>query len=217
VDHRLARRVVQAIARALGPRACGVSVGVTVSGVVWLTGDVGSHGERHEAVAAAESVLAVRVVADDLTLAGHQTDDTLSVLPLAERIHAALRRDPAVPLTVSVDVRPEGFAVLRGEVERREEGMEAERAVKAVVGGAAIVTNLVTVTEVDPQEVERLVADALRRMAVVDGGSINATVSDESVRLRGVVHAHYEKEVAETAALLTPGVSDVQNDIVVIP
>jgi osmotically-inducible protein OsmY len=215
-DRALEGLVVEAIARALGPRARGVRVGATVSGVVWLTGEVASHGERHDAVAAAESLLGVRVVADELTVGGHQSDD-LTVLPLAERINEALRRNPSVPLTVSVDVRPEGFAVLRGEVEQRDEGIEAECVVKAVVGDAVIVTNLVTVTTVQPVEVERLVADALRQMAIVDGGSINATVSDESVRLRGVVHTNYEKDLAEAAALSAPGVSDVRNDIVVIP
>lgn len=214
-ERALKRRVVDAIERALGSRASGIRVAIDNSGVVKLTGEVGSHGERHDAVVAAESLLGVRVVADELTVVGHERDDTSSVLPLAERLEEALRRDPVIPLSVSVDVRPEGFAVLRGEVERREERERAERAVKAVAGDAVVV-NLVVVTEPEPGEVERLVADALRRMAIEDGRAITATVSDESVRLRGVVHTAHEKDVAEAAALSAPGVSDVRNDIVVI-
>jgi osmotically-inducible protein OsmY len=68
-----------------------------------------------------------------------------------------------------------------------------------------------------PSEVERRVAEAIRRMADLDARSIWAETTNGTVHLRGTVHSFYERKLAEESAKAAPGVQQVENHIVVVP
>jgi osmotically-inducible protein OsmY len=95
---------------------------------------------------------------------------------------------------------------------------EAERAVRNITGLRGV-ANLITVKSTvkpKPADIEQRVSDAIKRMADLDSRSIWVTTSNGTIHLHGRVHSLYEKRVAENAAAAAPGVTDVDNEIVVV-
>jgi osmotically-inducible protein OsmY len=200
------------------PEVDAAHIGVSAKdGAVTLTGHVGSYAQKMAAVRAAERVYGVRAVADELEVelpSSATRDDT----DLAEEIARELQWNTSVPDTVEAEVR-NGLVTLRGEVERPYQRDAAEQAVRHVTGVKGV-TNLIVVKpsiKPNPAEVQERIADAIRRMAELDARAIEATTSNGTVHLRGVVHTFHEKKLAENAAKSAPGVQAVKNDIVVAP
>jgi osmotically-inducible protein OsmY len=200
------------------PKVDSSKIGVFVKdGAVTLTGEVSSYSEKLAAVKAAERVYGVRAVADEIKveLPGASTrDDT----DLAAELTRELTWNTEVPDTVDAEVR-NGYVTLRGQVEWTYQREAAERVVRNLTGVRGV-TNLITVkppAESRPEEIEQRIAEALHRMADLDARSIWVTKSNGTVRLHGHVHSLYEKKIAEYAAASAPGVTKVENDIVVTP
>jgi osmotically-inducible protein OsmY len=200
------------------PRVDAGHIGVSVEdGVVTLTGHVESYTERIAAVRAAERVHGVRAVADEIVVEpafSAPVDDT----DLAEEIVRRFRWNVLIPEEVKVEVR-DGIVTLWGEVRWSFQRKAAERAVRDV-RGVRDVDNQITVKSREkpkPEEIERRIADTIERMADLEARRIAITTTDGAVRLRGTVHSLYEKRLAEEAALATPGVTKIENDLVVVP
>jgi osmotically-inducible protein OsmY len=71
--------------------------------------------------------------------------------------------------------------------------------------------------KVKSAQIERRIADAIKRMANLDAKQITVTATDGTVHLQGRVHSWYEKRLAEQEAASAPGVSKVDNQITVVP
>ena len=67
------------------------------------------------------------------------------------------------------------------------------------------------------EEVERRIADRIKRMADLEARRIWVTTTDGVVHLHGTVHSLHEKRLAEEAALAVPGVTKIENDLTVVP
>jgi osmotically-inducible protein OsmY len=200
------------------PEVDSAHIGVAAKdGAVTLTGHVGSYAQKLAAVRAAERVYGVKAVADEIKVKLPNSalrDDT----DVAEEIARELLWNTSVPDTVEAEVR-NGLVTLRGEVEWPYQRDAAERAVRHIAGVTGV-ANLIVVkplTKPNPQEVQRRIAEAIERMAELDARSIEATTSNGTIHLRGVVHTFHEKKLAEMAAKSAPGVQAVRNDIVVAP
>ena len=80
------------------------------------------------------------------------------------------------------------------------------------------VTNLITVKpQVWPSDLKQQIEKALIRNAETDAKRITVEVDGSKVILRGTVRSSAEKKAAEEAAWSAPGVSEVDNRIIVSP
>jgi len=68
-----------------------------------------------------------------------------------------------------------------------------------------------------PSDVKRKIRDALERAAEFDVDRITVEIDGHTAVLRGTVRSYAEKRDAERAARNAPGVTDVENDLVVEP
>jgi osmotically-inducible protein OsmY len=200
------------------PEVDSAYIGVAAKdGAVTLTGHVGSYAQKLAAVSAAERVYGVKAVADEIKVklpSSALRDDT----DVAEAISRALQWNTSVPDTVETEVR-NGFVTLRGEVQWPYQRDAAEGAVRPLAGVTGV-SNLIVVkpsTKPNPKELQQRIAEAIKRMAELDARSIEATTSNGTVHLRGIVRTCHEKKLAEDAAKSAPGVQAVRNNVIVVP
>ncbi|MGZ4316619.1 MAG: BON domain-containing protein [Gaiellaceae bacterium] len=214
------KRLQEAVMRELewDPKVDSAHIGVSAKdGAVTLTGHVTTYSEKMAAVRAAERVYGVKAVADELEVklsSLTKRDDT----DIAEEIARELRWNTTIPDAVDAEVR-DGWVTLRGEVEWTYQKNAAERAVRDVAGIRGV-SNLITIkprVKPKPSEVEQRVAEAIQRQASLDARRIWASTSNGTVHLYGNVHSFWEKRLAEEAASSAPGVSKVEDHIVVTP
>lgn len=199
------------------PRVNTDHIGVAASdGAIVLSGHVSSYSDRWAAVRAAERVYGVRAVADELEVKLSQSsvrDDE----DIAEDISRHMHLNTAIPAGVKADVI-KGHVTLHGQVQWRYERNEAERAIR-YLAGVHNVSNTITVKPQAPKaaDVDHRVSEAIERMADLDARSIRVTTTNGTVHLHGVVHSFAERRTAGFAAAAAPGVTDVENEILVTP
>jgi osmotically-inducible protein OsmY len=130
----------------------------------------------------------------------------------------ALKWDAAVPADKIEVTVSQGWVTLKGEVDYAFQKREAERVVERISGVKGI-TNLLVVKppRVTPTDLKERIEQALIRNAETDARNITVEVQGSKVILRGTVSSYAEKEAAEETAWDTPGVTDVENHIVVSP
>jgi osmotically-inducible protein OsmY len=86
------------------------------------------------------------------------------------------------------------------------------------VKGVKDVTNVVTVKpKVQPSELQHKIMEAFKRNAEVDANRITVEANGSEVLLKGTVRSWIEREEAERVAWSAPGVTKVEDRIVVSP
>jgi VCBS repeat-containing protein len=200
------------------PRVDQTHIGVSAAdGAVTLTGYVKSYAQEQAAVRAAERIHGVRAVADVLEVRLPQPfkrNDT----EIAEEIARQGEWNTLIPPGVRAEVK-NGAVTLRGEVEWGFQRDDTEEAVRHLAGVRSV-TNSITVKpsgKAESGEIKRLVEDAIERQANIDAHSISVTTEGAMVRLSGRVRSLAESRAAVTAAEAAPGVTLVENELVVRP
>jgi osmotically-inducible protein OsmY len=111
----------------------------------------------------------------------------------------------------------DGWITLEGNVDWYYQKNAAEFAVK-YLGAVKGVTNSIKLKpQVSTIEVKDEIEAALKRHAEVDARRISVQAADGKVTLRGNVQSWFEKVEAGTAAWAAPGVTEVNNQISVVP
>lgn len=193
------------------------ATGITVtadSGVVTLRGTVLSLREKREATKAAESVLGVQSVDNEIDVElvnDHRRDDA----DLRGDVLQALMLDLLVPTTVDVTVK-DGQVTLFGPVDWKFQRDEAEFIASNVMGVTGVVNDIV-LDPIDPAAVgvEHKIKKALSRNAKLEAEGLQISTSDGTVSLKGQVRTLQEHDAAVAAAWSAPGVKAVDDQLTV--
>jgi osmotically-inducible protein OsmY len=199
----------------LQPNEIGVSV---KDGVVTLSGWVDSYLKRWMAEEAAHRVHGVKAVANNIEVKLPNSSERTDA-DIAAAVIRALEWDAFVPID-KIDVTvSKGWVTLKGEVEWGFQRADAERVARRITGVRGV-SNLIIVrprVKPSPEEMKRKIQEAIVRSAELDAKGITLEVLGDKVILSGTVRSWPEKREAERAAWSAPGVSSVENRIVVSP
>jgi osmotically-inducible protein OsmY len=218
---RTARRTDEEIQRAVldelkwEPRVNPSEIGVAVKeGVVTLSGWVDSYTKRWVAEEAAHRVRGVKAVANDievrLPISSERPDPEIAAAVVRAIEWDAAISTEGIQVTVS-----KGWVTLRGDVEWQFQREDAERVARRIAGVRGVTNLIVVRPRVTPTDLKRKIEDALVRSAELDAERIRVEVQGSKVVLKGSVRSWFEREAAERAAWSAPGVTEVENRIVV--
>jgi osmotically-inducible protein OsmY len=209
-------RVRNAVLRQLDwdPEVDAGGVGVAAKGgVVTLTGFIDSYSAKLAAERGAKQVRGVRAVANDIEvrLKLERTD-----ADIAEDVVRALELRSTIPDAVQAAVH-QGHVTLTGKVTWLYQQRDAEKTVRHI-RGVRSVTNYITVApRAVEHDVRHRIVEALHRNANTDARQITVTVSGDKAVLTGTVGSWLQRESAARAAAAAPGITQVENRIVVEP
>jgi osmotically-inducible protein OsmY len=163
---------------------------------------------------AAHRVYNVQAVANDIEVRlpgfAERTD-----ADLAAAVMGALKWDATVP-TGNLDVTvSDGWVTLQGEVEYGFQKRDAERAVHRLSGIRGVSNQILVKPRLWPSNLKQDIERALVRNAETDARQITVEVQDSKVILHGRVRSYVEKQEAEDSVWSAPGVSDVDNRLVI--
>jgi osmotically-inducible protein OsmY len=185
-------------------------------GVVTLAGFTKSYTDRLEAEIATKRVAGVRAVANDVEVRLPAIDQRPDP-DIARDAVAALKAELPISHDRIKVVIKDGWVTLEGGVEWQYQKTTAENAVRRVKGVKGV-TNVITVKpKVEPSELQRKIMDAFKRNAEVDANRITVEANGSEVVLKGTVRSWIEREEAERVAWSAPGVTRVEDRIVVSP
>jgi osmotically-inducible protein OsmY len=197
------------------PRVMPNEIGVAVKdGVVTLIGWVDSYTKRWAAEEAAHRVRGVKAVANEIEVTLSKADERTDVDIAAAAVHA-LEWDALIPID-RIDVTvSKGWITLKGEVDWQFQKQDAERVVRRLSGVKGL-SNLLTVkARPTPSELRKKIEEALVRTAETDAKQITVEVDGSKVILKGTVRSWAEKEEAARQAWAAPGVTSVDNRIMI--
>ncbi len=190
------------------------AIGVSArEGAVALTGTVNTYAGKLAAERAAKRVHGVRAVANDIEVAlalGRTDADIAADAATMLRIHHE------VPETVQAAVH-HGHVTLTGTVDWHYQRLQAEKAVRYIRGVRHVVDRIAVVPRAAGKDMHRRIAQALYRNASLDAKRIEVTVTGSVAHLRGTATSWLQRQAAERAAFDAPGITFVDNKILVEP
>src|ERR1700692_139445 len=185
-------------------------------GVVTLAGFVKSYTDKYEAEAAAKRVAGFTSVANDIEVRMPSVD---------ERPDPEIARDAVASIKSQLPISSEhikvvvknGWVTLEGHVGGKHKKNTAENGSRGLRGVRGVINNTVLKPQVEPADIKRKIQSAIKRLAEVDANRVTVDANGSEVILKGTVRSWVEREEAERAAWSAPGVTKVEDRIVLSP
>ena len=199
------------------PRIDATEVAVAVTdGVVSLTGHVPSYAELCEAERAVGRLYGVKGVENELGVRPPESAERgdAELAAVCESLLAASHMVPSGSVRPTVE---SGVVRLAGEVQWGYQKRAAEEVVRGLSGVMGVENALTVAPRVPPADVRRMIEDALARAAAGEARRLDVRVDGRTVTLSGNVSSWYERQDAERAARDAPGITHVENRLVVVP
>jgi len=199
------------------PRLDSREIGVAVKdGVVTLTGQVSSYAARCAAEQAAQSVVGVQGIANDivvkLPLESTRTDAEIAAIAVM-----TLKHNVTVPSDdIKVIVR-DGAISLEGHVDHWFEKNAAQATLSTLRGIRGIANNLAIRQQASQPDVQAKIREAFRRRALADCGKVSVGCDGGVVTLEGQVHSALDRQQVVSAAWQGPGVVQVVDNLKLVP
>jgi osmotically-inducible protein OsmY len=214
-DRELQERVLKALEWEPGVDAAQVGVSAK-DGIVTLRGTVTTLFQKYEAERAVRHVFGVRALADELEVvpdgATHRTDTDI-----ATAAANALEWDSAVPLRAVKATVHGGWVTLAGTVDWQYQKAAAERSVRRLYGVKGVLDSIVVRPHASAMDVKVKIESAFKRSAEIDASKVTVETLDGAVVLKGTVRSLAERDEAERAAWAAPGVTKVDDRLMVVP
>jgi len=197
------------------PNIDAAAIGVAIeNGVVSLTGHVRTYAQKFAAERAVKSVKGVKAVAEEIKVVSNEDLD-ISDEAIAVRCLDVIRWNSAIPderLQIKVQ---DGWVTLEGEVDWQYQKEAAQSAVRKLAGVVGINNMLILKPKEAPENIKERIEAAFARNAALDSRKLRVTVEGKAVKLEGHVHQWLERKAAENAAWSIPGVTHVENYILI--
>jgi osmotically-inducible protein OsmY len=186
------------------------------NGVVTLAGFVRSFTDKYEAEAAAKRVAGVAAVANDIEVRMPSVDERPDPEIARDAVAAIKSQLPISSEHIKIVVK-NGWVTLEGQVEWQYQRSTAETAVRRIKGVRGVNNEIHLKPRAVPSEVRKKIQEAFKRNAEVDANRIQVETYGSEVILKGTVRSWIEREEAERVAWSAPGVTKVEDRIVVAP
>jgi osmotically-inducible protein OsmY len=183
------------------------------NGNVTLAGSVENLPAKRGAERAALRVSGVRTVANDIQVK-LSTDNRRSDEDIAAAATDVLEWDVLLPKDLQAVVE-DGWVTLKGKVQWRFQKNAAGDAVERLTGVKEVTNHITVKPHATPLAVKGKIEAALRRHATVHSQGIQVKSEDGKVVLEGTVRSWAEKRDAEKVAWSAPGVTHVENNLLI--
>ena len=198
------------------PEVTSSGIGVTAKdGVVALTGQVESYGEKLAAEAAARRVRGVKAIVAEIEVhaphAQHRCDEDIAAAALARLAWSAA----VPPGSVSVQVA-KGGVTLTGELDHKFQSEAAEREMGQLYGVVAVTNRITIKPQVNATDVSTAISAALDRSWLFDPETVTVKADGGTVHLGGTVRTMQQRRRAVGAAWSTEGTTAVDDQIMVV-
>jgi len=216
-EHELKRRVVEELEFEPSLDAKAIRVGAS-EGAVSLLGSVDSLVEKVTAERVAKGVRDVQTVINELDVRiplAHRRSDA----ELTEMVAHTLQWNVLVPRDAVRARVANAWVELGGTVDWQFQRAAAEGAVQVLVGVRGISNRIAVKPRVRAADIKTRIDTALRRradLAALDAREIAVQAEDGKVVLRGQVHSWADRALVEAAAWAAPGVTTVEDELVVV-
>ncbi len=196
------------------PKVDNAAIAVSAdSGEITLRGTVGSFREKQEAKKDAARVYGVKSVNNELEvrlLDGHRREDA----DLRGDVLQAFALDYLIPASVDTKVS-DGFVTLKGSADWQYQREEADFVAANVLGVIDVFDEIKLKAKPKTKSVKDDIRSAFERNAALDADDLSVTTSNGTVKIKGAVNSWAEHDEAVSAAWAAPGVTDVDDRILV--
>lgn len=197
------------------PRVDNVAIAPSANdGKVTLRGTVGSLREKREAQKAAQRVIGVTAVDNQLKVR-LMTEQRRADADLRGDVLQALMLDSLVPKTVDAKVT-DSFVTLTGTVNSQYQRDEADFVASNIVG-ALDVYDEIEIKHPAPHaaDVQESIKKAFTRSATLDADYLDVSTNNSTVTVTGTVRSWAEHDDVLDAAWAAPGVTSVRDDMTI--
>ncbi len=191
------------------------SIGVTVqNGVVTLSGHVNSYAQKVSAERTVKAMKGVRGLAEEIEVRLNKLEGTADDTIASRALNIIAWSSDANVEGIQVTVQ-KGTVTLEGQLDWQYQKEVIEQAIWRLSGVVGVHNRITLKARADVVDIKRHIEDALKRSAEIEAEGIRVTVEGGVVKLEGKVHLLREREVVERAAWSVPGVSKVEDYLLI--